>query len=43
VQWHTAHLASLGAVEIERRAYLARLQRALPLPAPDWHALIRRR
>jgi leucyl/phenylalanyl-tRNA---protein transferase len=43
VQWHTAHLASLGAVEIERRVYLARLQRALPLPAPDWHALIRRR
>jgi leucyl/phenylalanyl-tRNA--protein transferase len=43
VQWQTPHLASLGAVEIERRAYLARLPRALTLPAPDWPTLTRRR
>jgi leucyl/phenylalanyl-tRNA--protein transferase len=43
VQWQTPHLASLGAVVIERRAYLAQLQQALPLPAPDWPGLSRRR
>ncbi|MBZ5739327.1 leucyl/phenylalanyl-tRNA--protein transferase [Nocardioides mangrovi] len=32
VQWATPHLASLGVVEIERSAYLARLQRALEVP-----------
>ena len=34
VQWATPHLASLGVTEISRRDYLARLGRALPLPAP---------
>lgn len=32
VQWVTDHLASLGAVEIPRLAYLRRLSRALALP-----------
>jgi leucyl/phenylalanyl-tRNA--protein transferase len=36
VQWQTPHLASLGVIEIPRRAYLARLERALALPPPDW-------
>jgi leucyl/phenylalanyl-tRNA--protein transferase len=36
VQWQTPHLASLGAIEIERAEYLARLEQALPMPAPDW-------
>lgn len=36
VQWRTDHLASLGVVEVDRSAYLARLRRALRLPAPDW-------
>jgi leucyl/phenylalanyl-tRNA--protein transferase len=36
VQWRTDHLASLGVVEIDRNDYLARLRRALTLPAPDW-------
>jgi leucyl/phenylalanyl-tRNA---protein transferase len=43
VQWRTPHLASLGAVEIDRREYLARLRQALPLPAPEWPAPIRSR
>ena len=34
VQWHTPHLASLGAVEITRPEYLARLATALRLPLP---------
>jgi leucyl/phenylalanyl-tRNA---protein transferase len=34
VQWLTPHLASLGAVEISRAEYLARLERALALPQP---------
>lgn len=34
VQWLTPHLASLGAVEVPRTAYLHRLARALPLPLP---------
>jgi leucyl/phenylalanyl-tRNA--protein transferase len=33
VQWLTPHLASLGAVEIPRSAYLARLADALDTPA----------
>jgi leucyl/phenylalanyl-tRNA--protein transferase len=34
VQWLTPHLASLGAVEVSRRAYLGLLRRALRLPPP---------
>jgi leucyl/phenylalanyl-tRNA---protein transferase len=34
VQWQTSHLASLGAVEVPRSAYLARLSRALAAPLP---------
>ncbi len=34
VQWRTDHLASLGVVEIDRAAYLARLRRATELPLP---------
>jgi leucyl/phenylalanyl-tRNA--protein transferase len=34
VQWNTAHLASLGAVQISRDEYLTRLSRALQLPPP---------
>ena len=33
VQWRTEHLATLGAVEIPRQEYLARLADALDLPA----------
>lgn len=33
-QWLTEHLASLGVVEVDRRVYLRRLERALPLPLP---------
>ncbi len=29
VQWCTEHLASLGAIEVSRRDYLARLAEAL--------------
>ncbi len=36
VQWVTPHLATLGAVEVPRAAYLDLLAAALPLPAPDW-------
>ena len=36
VQWLTPHLASLGAVEVDRDDYLALLQDALDLPAPQW-------
>lgn len=32
IQWLTPHLASLGAVELARPAYLDRLAAALPLP-----------
>ncbi len=35
VQWLTPHLASLGAVEVPRTAYLRALARALPLPIPQ--------
>ncbi len=34
VQWLTPHLASLGALEVPRRAYLDRLRRALQTPLP---------
>jgi len=34
VQWQTPHLASLGVVEVPRREYLDRLERALALPEP---------
>jgi len=34
VQWATPHLISMGITEIPRGDYVARLERALPLPAP---------
>jgi leucyl/phenylalanyl-tRNA--protein transferase len=34
VQWQTPHLSTLGAVEVARTAYLARLAAALDLPLP---------
>ncbi len=34
VQWRTDHLGTLGAVEIPRAAYLARLESALTCPLP---------
>ncbi len=33
VQWQSAHLASLGAIEVERRRYLELLEAALHMPA----------
>src|SRR3954471_10435236 len=36
VQWLTPHLASLGAVEVSRAAYLRLLPAALAVPAPDF-------
>jgi leucyl/phenylalanyl-tRNA--protein transferase len=36
VQWVTPHLATLGAVEVPRAAYLRRLAQALALPGPGW-------
>ncbi len=36
VQWRTEHLASLGAVEIDRREYLHRLPAALAAQPPPW-------
>ena len=38
VQWVTDHLATLGAVEVDRVDYLRMLSEALDLPAPDWTA-----
>lgn len=35
-QQNTAHLASLGAHEISRAAFLAQLARSVDLPAPTW-------
>jgi leucyl/phenylalanyl-tRNA---protein transferase len=35
VQWTTDHLTSLGAVDVPRAEYLARLERALARPLPD--------
>jgi leucyl/phenylalanyl-tRNA---protein transferase len=34
VQWMTPHLASLGAIEVPRAAYLERLRLAVTLPLP---------
>jgi leucyl/phenylalanyl-tRNA---protein transferase len=34
VQWMTAHLASLGAIEVSRAEYLRRLAVAVKLPSP---------
>ena len=34
VQWTTEHLVSLGAVDVPRNDYLARLTEALTLPPP---------
>jgi leucyl/phenylalanyl-tRNA--protein transferase len=34
VQWLTPHFASLGAIEVSRTEYAARLERALALPLP---------
>nr|NLI51685.1 leucyl/phenylalanyl-tRNA--protein transferase [Propionibacterium sp.] len=36
VQWVTDHLASLGAVEVDRVDYLRLLEEALERPTPDW-------
>jgi len=36
VQWATAHLVGLGALELPRPAYLRALRTALPLPAPSF-------
>ena len=36
VQWVTPHLESLGAIEIDRADYLARLERAIALPHSSW-------
>jgi leucyl/phenylalanyl-tRNA---protein transferase len=36
VQWVTPHLATLGAVEVPRTAYLGLLERALRLREPAW-------
>lgn len=38
VQWSTAHLASLGAVEIPRSDYLTRLAEAVALDVDPWAA-----
>jgi leucyl/phenylalanyl-tRNA---protein transferase len=35
VQWTTPHLESLGAIEVPRDEYLARLESAIALPQPD--------
>ena len=42
VQWSTPHMASLGAVDVPREEYLARLERALSLPLPAALAVRRR-
>ncbi|CAI9402578.1 MULTISPECIES: leucyl/phenylalanyl-tRNA--protein transferase [Aestuariimicrobium] len=38
VQWVTPHLASLGAVEVPRRRYLAMVAHAVEQPMPAWPA-----
>jgi leucyl/phenylalanyl-tRNA--protein transferase len=43
VQWLTPHLASLGAVEVSRAAYLRLLPAALAVPAPDFGRMNRPR
>lgn len=37
IQWLTPHLASLGAVEVSRSDYLARLERVLSADTPRFH------
>lgn len=36
VQWQTDHLATLGAIEVEREEYLDLLGEALAVPEPAW-------
>ena len=36
VQWVTPHLASLGAVEVDRVDYLRLVSEALDAARPDW-------
>lgn len=43
VQWQTAHLARLGAIEIDREEYLALLDEALAVPEPAWPTAAARR
>ena len=38
VQWATEHMQSLGAVEIPRSEYLARLKTAVKQPSAPWHS-----
>jgi leucyl/phenylalanyl-tRNA--protein transferase len=38
VQWQTEHLASMGAIEVEREEYLGLLAEALAVPEPAWPA-----
>lgn len=38
-QWSSPHLASLGVIDISRREYAARLERALLLPSLEWSVL----
>ncbi|MGJ6980559.1 leucyl/phenylalanyl-tRNA--protein transferase [Aestuariimicrobium soli] len=38
VQWVTSHLASLGAVDVPRRRYLALVSEAVEQPPPAWPA-----
>lgn len=40
-QWLTPHLASLGAIEIPRSEYLARLRSALATPVPSFDPEVR--
>ncbi len=35
-QQNTSHLASLGAAEIDRNAFVAQVTQVLPLPSPGW-------
>lgn len=36
VQWSTAHLASLGVIELDRNDYLGRIAELVDQPAPSW-------
>ena len=38
-QQNTEHLASLGAIETSRSAFLSELESLIALPAPDWRAV----
>lgn len=40
VQWVTPHLASLGAIEVPRRRYLAMVADALEVASPAWPAAV---